>query len=473
VDATRHAGQQQGQGEERIGTATRYGRFLAGKRQYGADTGFAPLWLPDFLFDFQRSLVEWAVRKGRAALFEDCGMGKTPQYLVWAENVVRHANRPVLVLTPIAVGHQVVKEAAKFGVDAVRSADGRSPAGARVVVTNYERLHHVAPGDFAGVVCDESSILKNCDGKTRTAVTEFLRTVPYRLLCTATAAPNDYVELGTSSEALGYMGFRDMAGMFFAKQTTKDRLGWGRTKFRLRGHAERDFWRWVCSWARAIRKPSDLGFDDGPFVLPPLETREHVVKAATKRPGVLFDLPAMTLEEEREERRRTIGERCGMVADLLAGDEPGVAWCHLNDEGDELARVIPGAEQVSGSDSDERKEELFEAFAAGQVRVLVTKPQIAGFGLNWQHCSRTTFFPSHSFEQWYQAVRRFYRFGQTKRVRVEVVASEGEAGVLGNLKSKADAADAMFAGLVDLMNDQLRIERAESFPVSERLPSWL
>lgn len=455
-------------------TESDYHRFITSKAQVGSQLGFEPLWLPDFLIDFQRHLVEWAIRKGRCALFEDCGMGKTPQYLVWAENVVRHTNRPVLVMTPLAVGAQAVREAHKFGVDAVRSGDGKFPLGSRVVITNYERLHHFNPSDFAGAVCDESSILKNYDGATKAAVTEFLRTIQYRLLCTATAAPNDYVELGTSSEALGEMGFQDMATRFFIKQTSKDHLGWGRTKYRLRGHADKDFWRWICSWARAIRKPSDLGFDDGPFILPPLETREHIVKAATKRPGCLFELPAMTLQEEREERRRTITERCELVAEMLTAEKgSAVAWCHLNDEGDELTRLILGAEQVSGSDADERKEELFEAFAAGQVRVLVTKPQIAGFGLNWQHCCRQTFFPSHSFEQWYQAIRRCWRFGQKNPVRVDVVTTEGEAGVLGNMKSKAEAAEAMFENIVELMGDQLRIDRGVEFTTREQLPAWL
>jgi len=451
-----------------------YVDFLERKSQVGSNAGFEPLWLPEFLFDFQRHLVEWAVRKGRAALFEDCGMGKTPQFLVWAENVVRKTNRPVLVLTPLAVGRQTVKEAEKFGVEAVRSSDGKFPTGARVVVANYERLHYFTPDSFAGVVCDESSILKDFDGKTKSQITEFMRTLRYRLLCTATAAPNDYSELGTSSEALGEMGFQDMASKFFRKETSKDRLGWGRTKLIMRAYAERDFWRWVCSWARAIRKPSDYGYDDGAFRLPPLVTQEHVVIAKTKRPGTLFDLPAITLDEQREERRRTIQERCEKVAELVSNTgRPAVTWCHLNPEGDTLAKLIPDAVQVSGSDPAERKEEIFEAFSAGQVRVMVTKPTIAGFGLNWQHCAHQTFFPSHSFEQWYQAVRRCLRFGQTETVKVDVVASEGEAGVVANLQRKQAAAEVMFSRLVELMTDQLKIDRDRKFPMQEQVPSWL
>lgn len=451
-----------------------YAEFLARKTQLDGGDGFDPVWMPDFLYPFQAHLVEWATSRGRAAIFADCGLGKSPMQLVWAENVVRHTNRPVLIVTTLGDSAQTVREAEKFGVDAVRSRDGSVPASAKVVVTNYERLAHFDAAGFAGVVCNESSILKNFDGKTKAAVTEFLRARPYRLLCTATAAPNDYVELGTSSEALGELGFRDMASRFFKQETTRDHLGWGRTKYRIRGHAERDFWRWVCSWARAIRKPSDLGFDDAAFDLPPLATREHVISARAKRPGALFDLPAITLEEQREERRRTLPERCERVAELVnPTGRPAVAWCHLNDEGDLLERIIPGSAQVTGSDPDERKEEMFDAFVSGEVRVLVTKPTIAGFGLNWQHCAHQTFFPSHSFEQWYQAVRRCWRFGQTRPVVVEIVASEGEDGVLANLQRKAAAAEEMFSRLVELMNEELHVGRTGEFPTPERVPSWL
>lgn len=451
-----------------------YTDFIERKTQVGSLSGFAPLWIPGAAFDFQQSLLDWAINKGRAAIFADCGLGKTLMQLVWAENVVRHTNKPVLILTPLAVASQTIREADKFGIAAVRSQDGKLPEGACVVVTNYERLHHFSPGDFSGVVCDESSILKDFDGKTRTQIIDFMRRVMYRLLCTATAAPNDYDELGNSSEALGELGYQDMLTRFFKKQTNKDHLGWGRTKHKLRGHAEKDFWRWVCSWARAVRKPSDLGFDDGRFQLPPLLTEEHVIKATVRRADMLFDLPAITLEEQREERRRTLPDRCEKVAALVADTgKPAVCWVHLNDEGDLVERLVSGAVQVSGSDPNERKEEVFEAFATGQIRVIVTKPTIAGFGLNWQHCAHQTFFPSHSFEQWYQAIRRCLRFGQTQAVRCDIVTSEGEAGVLGNLQRKQEAAEIMFANLVSLMNEQLRINRLTEFTRKQELPAWL
>lgn len=456
------------------GSKVNYSSFLETKAQVGGMSGFDPVFMPEFLFDFQRAIVEWAVRKGRAAVLADCGLGKTPMQLVWAENVVRHTNRPVLILTPIAVGQQTIHEAEKFGIEAVRSNDGTVPTGSRIVVSNYEKLHKFNTDDFAGVVCDESSILKNIDGTTRDAVIEFMRTRPYRLLCTATAAPNDYVELGNASESLGEMGFQDMVTRFFKQETSKDYLGWGRTKYRLRGHAERDFWRWVCSWARAIRRPSDMGFDDSRFVLPTLTTNEHLVAAKVAKRGMLFDLPGVTLQDQREEQRRTIGERCERVSGLINGTgESAVAWCHLNDEGDELERMIPDAKQVSGSDTDERKEELFTAFADRQLRVLITKPVLAGFGMNWQHCSHQTFFPSHSFEQYYQSVRRCWRFGQTRPVTVDIVATEGAAGVRANLQRKSEAADAMFARLVELMNDSLGISRAKKPTKKTEVPSWL
>lgn len=449
-----------------------YSEFLNRKTHLADAGGFDPVWLPGCLFPHQRHLTDWAVREGRAAVFADCGMGKTLVELVWAENVVRHTNRSVLLLAPLAVGPQIVREGERFGVDAVRSSDGRFD-GTRVVVANYERLHHFDPARFAGLACDESSILKNADGKTRAAVNEFARQVPYRLLATATAAPNDYDELGTSSEALGRLGQRDMLTKFFRHETAKDNLGWGRTKWRLKGHAERDFWRWVCSWARACRKPSDLGFSDDGYDLPPLETTETVVKASTPRPGFLFDVPAVTLQEQQEEQRRTLAERCETVAEMLTHDRPAVAWCHLNAEGDRLTKLIPGAVQVSGSDADERKEEVLAAFAAGQIRVLVTKPEICGFGLNWQHCSHMSFFPSHSFERFYQAVRRCWRFGQPRPVRVDMVTTDGQAGVLANLQRKAEQADAMFARLVELMSDGLSVAGGVEFTNTQRVPTWL
>lgn len=772
-----------------------YRKFLENKSQLADMSGFEPLWLPDELFDFQKSLTDWAIRKGRGALYEECGLGKTFQQLVWAENVVRKTNKRVLVLTPLAVGSQTVSEGTKFHIDAARSRDGTMPA-AKIVVTNYEQLDKFSPSDFIGVVCDEcfpkgtpvdvfnaldnsltqryiedirpgdlvvnangkdrvkavhkrqvhrairlatddgrlfecsenhpfftvhgwrcardlrpgdnlvetttamrmvrgdfpaeilsvkmgailrnillgemadessatqsqspycrnshqnqarpcemvpeasrirrgqkraypiaeshdqpgngpkddrsengkrhvatmerktrrqrdrtdragtivnshswrrlasvgctdengerfgiakplqnrlresqeensnrggwllaqqsqgtrskegrfpgfcrvdsvevleqddprldqyreadgtlyfhdleierhpsfsvngllvhnSSILKNFDGKTKAAVTEFMRRLPYRLLCTATAAPNDYVELGTSSEALGELGFQDMVTRFFVKETKKDYLGWGRAAYRMRGHAETGFWRWVCSWARACRKPSDVGCDDGQFVLPELIEQEHEVKSNQKAPGRLFDIPAETLDEQREEQRRTLTERCDKVAELVDHKQPSVMWCYLNDEADRLEDIVPGAKQVSGSQSDEEKEETFTAFANGQLKKLVVKPRIGAWGLNWQHCAHMTFFPSHSFEQVYQGKRRCWRFGQKRKVKVDMVITEGGARVLASLNRKEESADRMFAGLVANMNDSIRLTSSQYGSTPTQLPSWM
>jgi hypothetical protein len=450
-----------------------YESFLDAKAQMGSADGFEPIWMPDFLFDFQKHLVHWSLLKGRAAKFADCGLGKTPMQLVWAENIVRKTNKRVLIITPLAVGHQTLREGAKFGMTCERSSEGKFTE--KIVVTNYERLHYFNPNDFVGAVCDESSILKNFDGVTRKQVTEFMRTLKYRLLCTATAAPNDFIELGTSSEAIGELGFMDMIGRFFKKQETAcrraDELKSG--MWRFRGHAERDFWRWVCSWSRAVRKPSDLGFKDKGFKLPPLVTNEHIVSARTRNPEWLFDMPAISLEEQRKERKRTIPERCELAARLANHDKSVVAWCDLNEEAKLLRQLIPDAVEISGSDSDERKEEIFQAFGDGQIRALITKKKIAGYGLNWQHCSHQVGFASHSFEQWYQAIRRCWRFGQKNTVNVDMICSEGERGVLLNLKRKADACDRMFSHLVDLMNNELRIERVKSESFQPQIPIWL
>ncbi len=449
-----------------------YPTFLASKEQYGDLAGFAPRDLPTWLFDFQAALVDWAIRKGRAAIFADCGLGKTPMQLVWAQYVIEHTNRPVLIVAPLAASAQTVREAAKFSIACQRSVDGRH-TGTQIIITNYERLHLFTPGDFAGIVCDESSILKNFDGATKAAITEFARRLPFRLLCTATAAPNDYIELGTSSEALGEMGYTDMLGTFFKNdEASIEPLSFA-TKWRFKPHAERPFWRWLCSWARAMRRPSDFGFADGPFVLPPLTTTVTTVQASRPMDGYLFILPAATLEDQRAERRLTLTQRCEAVARAAATDQPFVAWCHLNAEADLLEKLIPGARQVSGAQSDDEKEEIFDAFRTGALRTLITKPRIASFGLNWQHCAHLSVFPSHSYEQYYQAVRRCWRYGQIREVQVDVVTTAGEADVLGNLQRKADAADRMFSSMVAHMRDELHMARGEYVPDPITLPEWI
>lgn len=451
-----------------------YQEFLNRKAQIDFNDGFSPLFMPDYLFDFQRAMAEWSILKGRAALFEDCGLGKTVQELVWAENVARHTNGNILILTPLAVSHQFVTEGEKFGIEVKRSNRGEVH---RIAVTNYERLHLFNWKDWSGVVCDESAILKSFKGKLRLEISIFMRKIRYRLLATATPSPNDFPELGTSSEALGYLGHVDMLNKFFKNtlnNSSQGRYGREIIKWRLKGHAETAFWRWVCSWARAIRKPSDLGYCDDGFVLPPLQEREHVVESNTVPDGFLFSVPAYGMKEQREERRRTIEERCEKVAELVnKTGEPAIVWCHLNPEGDLLEKVIPDAVQVSGKDSDDAKERKLIDFAEGRARVLVTKPVIGAWGLNFQHCNHMTFFPSHSFEQYYQGVRRCWRFGQKRPVTVDVITTEGEQRVLKNLQRKAEQADKMFLNLVAEMNNVLRIDRTNDFTKEEVIPSWL
>ena len=450
---------------------TDYVEFIRKKSQMDAGDGFKPVFMPDFLFDFQRHLTDWAIRTGRAAMFADCGMGKTAMQLVWAENVVRTTNKPVIVLAPLSVSLQTVDEAEKFGIDAERSMNGKF-TGARVILTNYERLHHFDHSDFGGVVCDESSIIKNFDGSRKGEITEFMKKVRYRLLCTATAAPNDYIELGTSSEALGYLGFMDMLGTFFKNDEDSLHPAFIGSKWRFKRHAEQKFWRWMASWARACRRPSDLGFSDANFVLPRLTMQEHVIHSPP-RDGDLFHFPAVTLQEQRSDLRDTINARCEKVAELLDTGKSGIAWCHLNQEADLIEKLIPDAEQVSGSDDDEKKDEIFQAFRYGQIRVLVTKPKIAAFGMNWQHCDHMTYFPSHSFEQYYQAVRRCWRFGQQRPVTVDSIITTGQSGVMQNLTRKADACDAMFGELVAHMNDAVGISRMTTRNNATEIPAWL
>ena len=459
-----------------------YQEFLELKSQYSGGDGFDPVFMPDFLFPFQQDVTTWGIRRGRSAFFEDCGLGKTPQQLVWAENIVRKMNARVLILTPLAVSAQTIREGEKFGIEVRRSQDGKPLNG--ITVTNYERLSMFNPSDYAGVVCDESSILKNFSGVRKREITEFMKKMRFRLLCTATASPNDYIELGTSSEALGDLGYMDMLGMFFKndQNTCKPVLYrhggqsfevlQDKAKWRFKKHAQADFWKWVTSWARAIRRPSDLGYADDGFVLPPLIETEHILKVSRPLNGRLFAEPAIGLSEQREERRNTLVERCEEVARLVDHGNQALVWCQLNDEGDLLEKLIPGAVQVEGSDTDDHKEKAFLDFAAGNIRVLVTKPKIGAFGLNFQNCAHVTFFPSHSFEQYYQGVRRCWRFGQKNTVRVDVVSTEGEVSVLKNLQRKADQADKMFSELVRYMNDSHKVKMTE-FRKEMEAPAWL
>lgn len=450
--------------------------FLQAKAQLARPVGFEPTFLPDFLYTFQSTLLSWSTRMGRSLILADCGLGKTPMSLCWAANVSQHTKGRVLILTPLAVSQQFVDEGEKFGIPVARSRTGQ-PAG-EITVTNYEQIEKFNAADFAGVVCDESSCIKNWMAKRRATLTEFLREVPYRLLDTATPAPNDYHELGTSAEALGHLGYFDMLAYFFINDENSlhpTSLG---ARWRFKKAAELPFWRWVCSWARALRRPSDITGDledDLAFQLPELRNVDHIVKTSHTLPGYLpgITVEAVTLQEQREERKLSIRERCELAATLATHDRPVVLWTEYNAEADLLEEIIPDALQVSGGMSDDKKVERFSAFGRGDLRALITKPKIGAWGLNWQHCNHVISFVSHSFEQDYQAVRRCWRFGQERPVTVDRIATLGEARVLRNLQRKAKQAARMFDQLVEQMNRPEHMTHNTNIQDSVEIPPWL
>jgi hypothetical protein len=427
-----------------------YAAFLGSKQRTVADAGFSVERddLNRRLCDFQQDIVRWALRKGRAAIFAGTGLGKTAMQLEWATQVCRHTGQDVLILAPLAVAEQTVREGAKFGIPVThaRTGDDLQPG---ITITNYERLHQFDVDHFAGVVLDESSILKAYDGATRTAIITAFALTPYKLACTATPAPNDYMELGNHAEFLGVMSRGEMLSMFFVHD------GGETQQWRLKGHAEGDFWRWVASWAVMLQNPADLGYDGTRFVLPPLEYHHHVIASTHAPAGYLFPVEAQTLIERRQARKASLAERVQQCADLVnASDEPWIVWCDLNAEGDALTRLIPDAVQVAGSDDAATKEQRMLAFADGAIRVLVTKPSIAGFGMNWQHCANVAFVGlSDSWEQYYQAVRRCWRFGQTRPVQCHVITSTAEGAVVSNIQRKERDAERMQQEMVRHMAD--------------------
>ena len=422
-----------------------YESFIAAKAITDPATGLNVIPpLNPMLFPFQLDMVRWALARGRAAIFADCGMGKTLMQLEWAQ----HIPGEVLILAPLAVSAQTVREGEKFGVK-VGYARSDEQIKERITITNYEMLPHFNVDRFTGVVLDESSILKSYDGKTRTAIVNGFSQTPFRLACTATPAPNDYMELGNHSQFLGVMSYTEMLSMFFVHD------GGETQKWRLKGHAESEYWKWLCSWAVMIRKPSDLGYEDGDFKLPEMIMHDVTVKIDEPSNGWLFALQAETLQERIAARRDSIAERvahCAAIAN--ATTKPFLVWCNLNSESDALVRAIPGAVEVKGSDSAESKEKNLLAFSRGELRVMVTKPSIAGHGLNWQHCADMAFVGlSDSYEQFYQAVRRCWRFGQKQSVNVHVICAETEGAVVQNIKRKEREALAMAANMVEHMQD--------------------
>lgn len=432
-----------------------YETFVKQKRRIEVATGHNPGDLNEHLFDFQHAIVTWAVRRGRAAIFADTGLGKTLMQLSWADEVASHTGGIVLILAPLAVSEQTIEQGSTFGIDVRRVPNGSTPDSPGVWITNYERMDHIDFDSLHGLVLDESSILKAHDGKTRQRIINAAQRIPYRLSCTATPSPNDFEELGNQCEFLGVMTRTEMLATYFVNDTgdtgTWILKGWGQSRF----------WEWMGSWAVVLRNPSDIGFDGSRYILPAPEYIEHVVE--TDQSGDLFAKPAQTLTERRKAQRDSIEARCKALADVVNADqsEPWLIWCHLNDEAELLAELIPGAVNVQGSDKPEVKAARMMDFSHGNLRVLISKPKICGFGMNWQHCARMAFVGlDDSFEKFYQAVRRCYRFGQKRNVHVHLFTAENEGQILQNLKRKElqhhEMSEKMIEHMKDIMNTELQ-----------------
>lgn len=454
-----------------------YAEFIASKRRVDPATGLDDVGeLPDFLFDFQRDITRWALRRGRAAIFAGTGLGKTAMELVWGDTIHKRTGLDLIYFAPLAVTAQIIREASKFGVSA-RHVHTQDECGPGINVTNYQKLEHFDMSKFGGVILDESSILKNVDGHYRNRLTEACGRMPFRLAATATPAPNDFMELGTTAEFLGVMSYTDMLATFFVHDGSETQ------KWRLKGHAENDFWKWMASWSVMIRMPSDLGYDDGAFKLPPLLQRQHVVSVndgPDMETGTLFQFEARTMKERLQARRSSVAERVAKASEITrkSSDEPFVWWCNLNSESEALTKSIPGAVEVRGSDSEESKERKLIDFSEGKIRVLVTKPSICGYGMNWQHCANTGFVGlNDSFEQVFQATRRFWRFGQTRPVNVHFIASKLEGAVVANLRRKEMDYERMASNMVlhmaDLSTRQVRGMARETPDYNPKLPMKL
>ena len=433
-----------------------YQEFLQNKRHSIGEFGFEPNYIPDIAFDFQRFIIEKAVRKGRVAIFADTGLGKTLIQLSIAKNIIENTNKKVLILTPLAVAFQFILEAEKLGIDDIEySKEGKHTK--KIVICNYERLHYFDSNDFIGVILDESSILKNFDGKIKNQITTFIKKIPYRFLSTATPSPNDFIELGTSSEALGYMGYMDMLTKFFKNnQNSVDsnnrNIG---EKFYLKPHAENSFFAWVNQWSIMVKMPSDIGFSNDRYILPPLHVNKHTVKNQSlidvNGQITMFTPIAKSMTEVKHEQRQTVESRCEKAVELAEG-KTSVYWCNLNDESRILNSLDSEAVEIIGSMSIEKKEDILINFASGNIKRIITKPKMTSFGLNWQHCNHSVFFPTWSYEQYYQSIRRFWRFGQSSPVTIDIVVSDGQQRVLDTIQQKTEKAIALHKNLTKNVN---------------------
>ena len=442
-----------------------YEEFIKSKEHSSGNFGFNALFIPEMAFDFQQHIIEKAVKKGRIGVFADTGLGKTLIQLSIAYNIVLKTNKRVLILTPLAVAFQFLDEAVKLGIDDIEySKDGRFAK--KIVICNYERLHYFDSKDFECVILDESSILKNFNGAIKNEITSFIKKVPFRFLSTATPSPNDFIELGTSSEALGYLGYMDMLSKFFKNnQNSVDsnnrNIG---EKFYLKPHAEKAFFQWVNTWSMMIKNPSDIGYSNERYVLPELITNTHSVHnlslLGSDGQYRLFVQDAKTMSEIRNEQKQTEQQRCEKAIEL-AMCKTSVYWCNTNNESAILKGLDKEAVEIIGSQTIEQKEETLKAFAKGDIKRIITKAKMTGMGLNWQHCNHSVFFPTWSYEQYYQAIRRFWRFGQKSDVTIDLVISDGQARVMEALKQKTEKAQELYANLVQQVNaEYIEKERA-------------
>ncbi len=453
-----------------------YLEFLEKKKHSIGEFGFSPKYIPDIAFDFQKYIIEKSVKKGRIAVFADTGLGKTLIQLSIANNIVLETNKRVLILTPLAVAFQFILEAEKLGIDDIEySKDGKFTK--KIVICNYERLHYFDSNDFEGVILDESSILKNFDGKIKGQVTAFVKKIPFRFLSTATPSPNDFIELGTSSEALGYMGYMDMLGKFFKNnQNSVDsnnrNIG---EKFYLKPHAEKDFFAWVNQWSIMVKMPSDLGFSDERYILPKLIVNKHIIENQSlidvNGQVQLFTPIAKSMTEVRHEQKQTEEKRCEKAVEL-ASDKTSVYWCNTNNESSILKSSDREAVEIIGSQSIEKKEEILLAFANGEIKRIITKAKMTSMGLNWQHCNHSVFFPTWSYEQYYQAIRRFWRFGQKNDVTIDMVISDGQTRVIEALTQKTQKAIELHENLTKNVNSSF-INKTKEFDKQIIKPKFL
>jgi len=453
-----------------------YKSFLETKKHLLGNFGFEPNYIPEIAFDFQRDIIEKAVRKGRIAVFADTGLGKTLIQLSIAKNVADETKGKVLILTPLAVAFQFILEAEKLGItDIEYSKDGTHSKN--IVICNYERLHYFNSEDFEGVVLDESSILKNFDGKIKNQITSFVKKIKYRFCSSATPSPNDFTELGTTSEVLGYMGYMDMLGKFFKNNNSsvaKQKRNIGE-KYYLKPHAERDFFAWVNQWSIMIKMPSDLGYSDERYILPELTVTKHIIQNKStiglKNQVEMFVKEAKTFHEIRHEQKMTIEDRCKKAVELAKG-KTSVYWVNLNEESKMIKELDSEAVEIIGSMSVEKKEDVLMRFAKGEIKRIITKAKMTGMGLNWQHCNHSVFFPTYSYEQYYQAIRRFWRFGQQKNVTIDMVTSQGQKRVLEALQQKTEKAVMLYENLVKNVNEVFK-EDKKQFNKEIELPKFL